>query len=646
MPAESLDNAGVKSNPGQRREGRSSEPEKNPTSQPVPALAAQRLLNFLPVKPADILALQRSIGNRAVQTMLLARRADKSGSRDANGVVVGAEAAVARAASSVGEPLPEAPRSQLEGSLHADLSSVRIHTGGESAEAAHAVGATAFTVGQDIHFGTGRYAPAESAGLHLLAHEVAHTVQQRGSAPALFAKLEVSSPGDPAEVEAEKAADAIVSGGSLNIKDAPAAIHRDPDPQAAPAPAPTGSAPAPVTPASGPTAPAPGSPAAGATATPEPSAAGAPSLTMGVITVTAYDGLLSASKFFNSQLTADTVDVPVGETSRTSADDLVKQEQGWEPFLQSKGTAPLDQAAVNQATVEMYKKATARDDMNKAAAEADQARDALGQIPEQMAESQRSAFLAKDDKLLEKITNTLGKALLVSSALLEIHEKCMEMVGWLNKETTHVDELVEKFGPFAEIAHKAVAAYEGLSSALTILHGGEGATEVEQATSRASAGLGLTGAAGSLTGMASAYMVYFGVLLSVGQTCLKVVGVIEREEGHKLNELTLSEGDLKNVDWSAEPRGKATYDFMVKVMHADSSNEIPTPIPEAVDKLITDSSEEFKAGTGTEAPTKGVLWWKHTDPDKLKYWLMKNRDNIWNMLYGGNIRPPNSAGGR
>ena len=93
----------------------------------------------------------------------------------------------------------------------------------------------------------------------------------------------------------------------------------------------------------------------------------------------------------------------------------------------------------------------------------------------------------------------------------------MEMVGWLSNETSHADELIEKFGPVAEVAHKIVAAYEGLSSTLTILQGGEGATEVEQTTSKASAGLGVAGAAGSLTGMASAYMLYFGVLLSVGQ---------------------------------------------------------------------------------------------------------------------------------
>src|SRR5262249_23343678 len=141
--------------------------------------------------------------------------------------------------------------------------------------------------------------------------------------------------------------------------------------------------------------------------------------------------------------------------------------------------------------LEKYKKAKARADMEKAAAKADEARAAVDKIPGQMADYQRGAFLAKKEELLEKLAHTVGTALQVSSALLEIHEKCMQMVGWLGNETSHVDELIEKFGPIAEIAHKVVAAYEGLSSALTILRGGEGATEVDKATSKASAGLGL-----------------------------------------------------------------------------------------------------------------------------------------------------------
>jgi hypothetical protein len=136
--------------------------------------------------------------------------------RDDNGVVDGADTAIARASGSSGAALPEAVMRKFEASLGTDLSSVRVHTGAASEAAAHAVGAKAYTMGQDIHFGAGHYDPM-GAGQHLLAHEVAHTVQQRGGSPTRQHKLEVSSPGDAFEHEADRAADAMVSGAPVQV---------------------------------------------------------------------------------------------------------------------------------------------------------------------------------------------------------------------------------------------------------------------------------------------------------------------------------------------------------------------------------------------------------------------------------------------
>ncbi|HTJ47635.1 MAG TPA: DUF4157 domain-containing protein [Kofleriaceae bacterium] len=146
--------------------------------------------------------------------------------KGAGGVAAGAEDAVARASGSSGSSLPDAVRSKFESSLGADLSGVRVHTGSESAEAASSVGARAYTIGNDIHFGEGQYAPSDPFGLHLLAHEVAHTQQQAGGASHRQHKLEVSSAGDAAEVEADRAADAMVSGGSFALSSASSLIAR------------------------------------------------------------------------------------------------------------------------------------------------------------------------------------------------------------------------------------------------------------------------------------------------------------------------------------------------------------------------------------------------------------------------------------
>lgn len=125
----------------------------------------------------------------------------------------GAAQAVERASYDTGAPLPVDLRERFESSLGANLSEVRIHTGSASASAAATVGAKAYTTGQDIHFAAGTYDPSSKPGQQLLAHEVAHTVQQSGaSARGPQFKLNVSQPGDSLEQEADQAADAMVAG--------------------------------------------------------------------------------------------------------------------------------------------------------------------------------------------------------------------------------------------------------------------------------------------------------------------------------------------------------------------------------------------------------------------------------------------------
>ncbi len=77
-----------------------------------------------------------------------------------------------------GEPLLPDQRAYFESRLDHNFEDVRVHTGEESSSAARALNARAFTFGQDIHFGPGAYAPLTGAGFHLLAHELAHTIQQ------------------------------------------------------------------------------------------------------------------------------------------------------------------------------------------------------------------------------------------------------------------------------------------------------------------------------------------------------------------------------------------------------------------------------------------------------------------------------------
>jgi uncharacterized protein DUF4157/putative peptidoglycan binding protein len=77
-----------------------------------------------------------------------------------------------------GQPLPESVRASFEPRFGCDFSQVRIHTGARATESARAVSARAYTVGQDVVFGAGQYAPGTAAGQRLLAHELTHVVQQ------------------------------------------------------------------------------------------------------------------------------------------------------------------------------------------------------------------------------------------------------------------------------------------------------------------------------------------------------------------------------------------------------------------------------------------------------------------------------------
>ena len=112
-----------------------------------------------------------------------------------------------------GQSLDQATRDFMEPRFGHDFSQVRVHVGAKAAESARAVNALAYSVGNRVVFGAGRYAPSTEVGRRLLAHELTHTLQQKGT--ALQPSLEIGRLDDPGETEAERVADAVVSGTSL-----------------------------------------------------------------------------------------------------------------------------------------------------------------------------------------------------------------------------------------------------------------------------------------------------------------------------------------------------------------------------------------------------------------------------------------------
>jgi hypothetical protein len=106
---------------------------------------------------------------------------------------------------SQGQPLDSPVRERMEPRLGHDFTRVRVHTDANAAQSARMLNAAAYTIGEDVFFGTRQFQPGTGKGDRLIAHELVHTVQQGPAGPRMSG-FQVSRPGDPAEVEAERIA--------------------------------------------------------------------------------------------------------------------------------------------------------------------------------------------------------------------------------------------------------------------------------------------------------------------------------------------------------------------------------------------------------------------------------------------------------
>jgi len=173
-----------------------------------------------------LLHMQRTAGNAAVNALL-------SG-RPTRGTAVQRTAAVAegeekdtnigeriRAASGRGSPLGSDVQRTLESGLGTSMSNVNVHTDSEADHLARSVDSVAFTTGSDIFFRSGAYNPGTSEGMHLLAHEATHTVQQAQgpvSGTPTAGGVSVSDPSDSYERAAEASAANVMSGAGASAQ--------------------------------------------------------------------------------------------------------------------------------------------------------------------------------------------------------------------------------------------------------------------------------------------------------------------------------------------------------------------------------------------------------------------------------------------
>src|SRR5687768_1137353 len=109
-----------------------------------------------------------------------------------------------------GQPLDGGAKTRMGAAFGHDFSNVRVHTNARATELSEQLHARAFTVGSDVAFGAGEYQPGTLIGDALIAHELAHVVQQQAAAasPPL---TKTETDGGTQETEADEAAVSVVA---------------------------------------------------------------------------------------------------------------------------------------------------------------------------------------------------------------------------------------------------------------------------------------------------------------------------------------------------------------------------------------------------------------------------------------------------
>jgi hypothetical protein len=128
-----------------------------------------------------------------------------------------------------GGELDAATRAFMEPKFGFDFSGVRVHDEPAGAQSAHDVNARAYTVGQHLVFGAGQYAPATQEGRRLIAHELAHVVQQAGGRgePVLQRDVKKEQTKDPKQAATTSQDLAVVFGEDAGLSNIASVIAKD-----------------------------------------------------------------------------------------------------------------------------------------------------------------------------------------------------------------------------------------------------------------------------------------------------------------------------------------------------------------------------------------------------------------------------------
>lgn len=532
----------------------------------------------------------------------------------------GSNRAIAQLVTGSGEALEPGVRAEMQAQLGASFGDVRVHRGPAAEAAAASLDARAFTVGRDVVFGAGAYDPASEQGRQTLAHELTHVTQQRGGQADATPQpegLAVSRPGDRFEREAEAAAAGV--GGAASATGGPM-IQRQPK----------------------------SSTVADDTAPTTPFELGE------FQNIGTYESAAMVIRYWAAVLKTDAdQNIKDGLAAPTDVAEIVKAAGEYEQVWVGGGTEPLDKGnekvlrgwfdkyarAINSVRSEQAAEAARRirasvDEMRKVQAAMEAAEPALR-------ERQRSAFRAGSESELLKTADAIATIVDTALTTKSTIEEAMAFADSLRflggTGPGKIIDLSGKVSGVLEIAEKAnkwYAAFQLARTALDLMSPDK--TSSAGAMKGISAMSTVMSAGGTLLGASAGFTLYSNLYIGpMVSACLDQLKKIEDTLSRTTNRAWIQMGKFDYVNWLIEPGGKEMFDYMLRVMRASASAEIPIPRGDVNDYLV-DNEDDFDAGIGGKdgMPMTGHLWWRDTDDDTIRQWLFRHRKDMWAMLYG------------
>ena len=192
---------------------------KNGATETTAAETTTDSVGGLNARQNAVLRMQKTLGNAAVQRMLVQRRVDAPAGREGEAIDDDVTSTINSARGS-GQPLDNGVAQRMGEAMGADFSAVHVHADSQADALNQQLSAKAFTTGNDIFFQQGAYEPQSDSGQQLLAHELTHVVQQGGTAPS--GPLTLGPAEDSFEAEADSTASQVMSA-------APASAQRHAD---------------------------------------------------------------------------------------------------------------------------------------------------------------------------------------------------------------------------------------------------------------------------------------------------------------------------------------------------------------------------------------------------------------------------------